>query len=372
MRVAISQTIIEGWTPLVIAAHHGWTAVCQILCDEFDAAAAAAAAAEEEEHGKAADGEPRNAQQKQRASHELLEYRAIDRDRLPSGCAFHMACKAGHVRTARWLLHHHAILTGDSADEDGAYVRLRVLRADNGSYDTPLSAAFALGSQNERRTEFRDALAALATAAAASSLTTSAEAASSNDFGGEAAMARMRRLHNLLPERRLASALALAHHHCAWAWLLIEGAVNTESADDENAAEPLLFGETVVPPLLQPMGAARPATGGIHEYGGAGHGNVAIFGPVLQQSTTPGEDYCTHRAPYRRRWEQWGGTFLDQEKETKHEYRILRTLQRRCGLVTAWAAAVGEAWHHCVCAVLPAIRSASPRVVSSVDAHIGF
>ena len=164
VRVAISQTIIEGWTPLVIAAHHGWTAVCQILCDEFDAAAAAAAAAAEE-HGKAADGEPRNAQQKQRASHELLEYRAIDRDRLPSGCAFHMACKAGHVRTARWLLHHHAILTGDSADEDGAYVRLRVLRADNGSYDTPLSAAFALRSQNEHRTEFRDALAALATAA---------------------------------------------------------------------------------------------------------------------------------------------------------------------------------------------------------------
>ena len=361
VRVAISQTIIEGWTPLVIAAHHGWTAVCQILCDEFDAAAAA-----EEEHGKAADGEPRNAQQKRRASRELLEYRAIERDRLPSGCAFHMACKAGHVRTARWLLHHHAILAGDSsADEDGAYVRLRVLRADNGSYDTPLSAAFALGSQNELRTEFRNAMVALATAAASSS--TSAEAAS-ND-GGEA-MARMRRLHNLLPERGLASALALAHYHCAWAWLLIEGAVNTESAD-ENNAEPLSFGETA-PPLLQPMGAARPAARGIHEYGGAGHGNVAIFGPVLQQSTTPGEDYCTSRAPYRRRWEQNGGTFLDQEKETKHEYRILRTLQRRCGLVTAWAAAVGEAWHHCVCAVLPAIRSASPRVVSSVDAHIGF
>ena len=359
VRVAISQTIIEGWTPLVIAAHHGWTAVCQILCDEFDAAAAAAAA-EEEEHGKAADGEPRNAQQKQRASHELLEYRAIDRDRLPSGCAFHMACKAGHVRTARWLLHHHAILTGDSADEDGAYVRLRVLRADNGSYDTPLSAAFALGSQNELRTEFRNAMVALATAAASSS--TSAEAAS-ND-GGEA-MARMRRLHNLLPERGLASALALAHYHCAWAWLLIEGAVNT-GADAEQ-----LFGKTV-PPLLQPMGAARPAARGIHEYGGAGHGHVAIFGPILKQSMTPGENYCTSRAPYRRRWEQHGASVWDQEKETKHEYRILRTLQRRCGLVTAWAAAVGEAWHHCVCAVLPAIRSASPRVVSSVDAHIGF
>ena len=50
VRVAISQTIIEGWTPLVIAAHHGWTAVCQILCDEFDAAAADARAA------SAADG----------------------------------------------------------------------------------------------------------------------------------------------------------------------------------------------------------------------------------------------------------------------------------------------------------------------------
>ena len=120
------------------------------------------------------------------------------------------------------------------------------------------------------------------------------------------------------------------------------------------------------------MGAAQPAARGIHEYGGAGHGHVAIFGPILQQSMTPGENYCTSRAPYRRRWEQNGGSVWDQEKETKHEYRILRTLQRRSGLVTAWAAAVGEAWHHCVCAVLPAIRSASPRVVSSVDAHIGF